>query len=193
MVRGWFAIRVELESGRGIVLNPSPGRIMLIGPQHTFKDLAEAIDAAFARWDLAHLHEFEFSDGRRFGIPDEDFGQPITHYEQVRVSETVHKGETFAYVFDLGDYWQHRCRVEETELDPVEVAGIVPDRPIPIWGWGWIPDQYGRRWDGDTDEDDAVAYIPPWQKSNESSAADRVGTESGSGRRRPGHRQPRPR
>lgn len=47
MVRGWFALRVKLESSRGMDLNPQPGRIMLVGPHHTFKDLAEEIDRSF--------------------------------------------------------------------------------------------------------------------------------------------------
>ena len=41
MVRGWFTVRVELESGGGLRLKWRPGRIMLVGPQHTLKDLAE--------------------------------------------------------------------------------------------------------------------------------------------------------
>jgi len=40
---------------------------MIVGPSHTFEQFAEAIDAAFARWDLSHLHEFELTDGRRIG------------------------------------------------------------------------------------------------------------------------------
>ena len=156
MVRGWFTVRVELESGMGRDLAPRPGRIMLVGPQHTFKDLAEEIDRAFARWDLSHLHEFEFPDGRRYGIPDDEYDEPAIDYEQVKVGAVVRKREKFTYVFDLGDNWRHRCQVTESNLKPVEVAGIVPERPIPIWGWGWIPDQYGRRWDGDTGEDEDI-------------------------------------
>jgi hypothetical protein len=75
MIKGWFTVRVELWSGRGIELNPRPGRLFLVGPEHTFKDLAVAIDLAFARWDLAHLSEFEFPNGRRYGMPDEEFGE----------------------------------------------------------------------------------------------------------------------
>ena len=129
---------------------------MLVGPHHIFKDLAEEIDRAFARWDLAHLHEFEFPDGRRYGIPDDEYGQPIIDYEQVKVSAVVRKGAMFFYVFDLGDNWRHRCRVVGSNLNPVEVAGIVPERPIPVWGWGSIPDQYGRRWEDDTGEDEGI-------------------------------------
>ena len=38
-------------------------------------------------------------------------------------------------------------------LDPVEMRVLVPDQPLPYWGGGDIPDQYGRRWDGDTGEE----------------------------------------
>jgi len=36
-----------------------------------------------------------------------------------------------------------------TAADPLETLGIIPVEPLPCWGWGDIPDQYGRRWDGD--------------------------------------------
>jgi len=33
--------------------------------------------------------------------------------------------------------------------------GIVPPGPVAIWGWGSIPDQYGRRsFDGDEVEEE---------------------------------------
>ena len=35
--------------------------------------------------------------------------------------------------------------------------GIVPAEPLPYWGWGTIPDQYGRRWA----EDDGEHNEPP--------------------------------
>jgi len=34
----------------------------------------------------------------------------------------------------------------------METLGIVPDVPLPYFGWGDMPDQYGRRWDGDDGE-----------------------------------------
>ena len=30
--------------------------------------------------------------------------------------------------------------------------GIMPDRPLPYFGWAISPDQYQRRWDGDDGE-----------------------------------------
>jgi hypothetical protein len=47
MARTWLRIRVDLLGGGGIVCNPSPGRIFLVGPSHSFEQFAEAIDAAF--------------------------------------------------------------------------------------------------------------------------------------------------
>jgi hypothetical protein len=51
----------------------------------------------------------------------------------------------FRYVFDLGDDWRHRCRALPEKVDPRELyPGPLPRLPVPVWGWGWIPDQYGR-------------------------------------------------
>ena len=44
-------------------LRPPPGRVFIVGPAHTFEQFAHAINAAFARWDLSHLHQFELADG----------------------------------------------------------------------------------------------------------------------------------
>jgi len=53
-------------------------------------------------------------------------------------------GMSFEYVFDLGDDWRHRCEVQSVDADPEEEYGTSPDTHVPVWGWGWIPDQYGR-------------------------------------------------
>jgi hypothetical protein len=156
MARTWLRIRVDLLGGGGIVCDPPPGRIFIVGPSHSFAQLAEAIDAAFARWDLSHLHDFKLADGRLIGYPDDDFAPDLVWLDHARlkVAREVKPGEEFEYVFDLGDNWCHRCVVEREKADPVEEYGEVPDRPVAIWGWGSIPDQYGRRsFDGD-DEDE---------------------------------------
>jgi hypothetical protein len=38
---------------------------------------------------------------------------------------------------------------DQNRVDPLETLGIIPVGPLPCRGWGDIPDQYGRRWDGD--------------------------------------------
>jgi hypothetical protein len=145
MARTWLQVRVELESGRDIVCDPRPGRVFIVGPMHSFARLASAIDAAFARWDLGHLHGFELSDGRRVGISDLDWDPPWLDYRKFKVVREVKPGDSFAYTFDFGDDWRHACSVLAEKVDPLEVYGGTPLQPIAIEGWGWIPDQYGRR------------------------------------------------
>jgi hypothetical protein len=119
---------------------------MIVGPSHTFGQLADAINAAFARWDLSHLHEFELADGRRIGYPSDDYAPDLEWEDQakLKVARELKPGDEFEFVFDFGDDWRHRCRVLEGKVDPADEYGPIPDRPVPIWGWGWIPDQYGR-------------------------------------------------
>jgi len=161
MARTWLSISVELLGGRGESLWPYPGRIFAVGPSHTFAALADAINTAFARWDFAHLSEFTLSDGRIVADlevndgPAESISGPITmplDMATTKVSRTVSAGDEFRFIFDFGDRWVHRCVVEPHKVDPMEVLGIRPKAPLAYWGWGAMPDQYGRRWMDDDGE-----------------------------------------
>jgi hypothetical protein len=141
----WLSIKVELISGRDLVIEHPAGRVMIASAGHTLAELAEAIDLAFARWDHSHLHEFEFGDGRRYMLGGSEFEPEVIDSTSVTLDALdLREGASFEYVFDLGDDWRHRCEVQSVEVDPVEAYGALPDSPVPIWGWGWIPDQYGR-------------------------------------------------
>jgi hypothetical protein len=70
------------------------------------------------------------------------------------------------YVFDFGDDWAHLCTVGPERIDPLTTLGIEPAGPLPFWGWGDIPDQYQRRWNGDDGEsrkpkDPGLSDLPP--------------------------------
>jgi hypothetical protein len=158
MARTWLRIRVDLLGGGGNECDPSPGRIFLVGPSHSFEQFADAIDAAFARWDLSHLHEFNLGDGRVIGYPDDSCAPESEwlDHAKLKVAKEVKLGEEFEYVFDLGDNWRHRCTIEPEKGDPLEEYGTVPNTPVVIWGWGLIPNQYGRRAFDPDEEDDAL-------------------------------------
>jgi hypothetical protein len=64
--------------------------------------------------------------------------------------------EQFIYVFDFGDAWTHLCTVVDASIDRVDALGLVPNAPLPFFGWGVIPDQYGRAWA----EEEAESAIP---------------------------------
>lgn len=164
-LRTWFSIRVELVEGRGAHYWPRPGRLFATTRTHSFAQLAIAIDDAFARWDRSHLHEFELSDGTRIGTPDPEWGTDDMVDETRENLSRLQAAEQFIYVFDLGDDWTHLCTVGAT-VDPLDALGLVPDAPMPYFGWGNIPDQYGRTWDGEdgaspTPLDPELADLPP--------------------------------
>ena len=161
MARTWLSVTVELIGGRGEELWPWPGRIFAVGPSHTFMGLADAINDAFGRWDRSHLSLFTLADGQV--ITDVSTGAemagsaggPISaplDIESAKVGRVLELGAEFQFKFDLGDQWTHRCVVAEEKIDPLEELGVRPDTPLPYWGWGTIPDQYGRRWASDDGE-----------------------------------------
>jgi hypothetical protein len=167
VARTWLSIRVELVEGRGATCWPRPGRVLAAAKSHTFAELAEAIDDAFARWDRSHLHEFVLADGTRLSAPDPDWDEPDSVLDDGRTTlSRLERGEQFVYTFDLGDDWAHLCTVGEGWIDPIDELGVMPEAPLPYWGWGEIPDQYGRRWDSDDGEsptppDADLTDLPP--------------------------------
>ncbi|MCL2788937.1 MAG: plasmid pRiA4b ORF-3 family protein [Micrococcales bacterium] len=170
MAKTWLSIRVELVCGRGGSLWPRPGRIFAAARRHTFADLATSINDAFARWDRSHLHEFTLANGRKIGctlwIEDCDYE---LEDDSATTLGCLQAGEQFVFEFDFGDGWDHLCTVDEKRIDPLESLGIVPDKPLPYWGWGQIPDQYGRRWDEDDGESDpppdpGLVDLPPLRR-----------------------------
>ena len=126
---------------------------------HTFAALATAIDRAFARWGLSHLHEFRLSDGRVIGMPDADeFGDRENDIDERRMTigaAALAVGDSFDYVFDFGDGWEHSCTLLRGDVDPVEECGRTPLEIVPIFGWGALPDQYGRARPDATHNDEA--------------------------------------
>jgi Plasmid pRiA4b ORF-3-like protein len=166
VARTWLSIRVDLVSGRGEYFWPRPGRVFAAARSHTFSQLADAIDTAFARRDRSHLHKFELPDGRVIGQPEfDDFDLEFLDGEATKLSTLSLSGQ-FVYEFDFGDSWTHLCEVGTERIDPESELGIVPRSPFPYWGWGSIPDQYGRRWSDENGEsteppDPGLSDLPP--------------------------------
>jgi len=152
----WLIVRVILARHGGELLDDPPGRDLLVRASHSFAQLAKAIDTAFARWDLGHLHEFSLPDGTRIGMADADeFGADgeLDEATETIGAASLKVGDSVAYVFDLGDSWEHDCTILRVNVDPHEELGAAPRGIVPVFGWGAIPDQYGRT-GPDTDEND---------------------------------------
>ncbi len=166
MARTWWSITVELLGGRAEELWPPPGRIFAVRPTHTFVQFADSVNDAFARWDRSHLSLFTCADGRI--VTDSETGAELASgiggpllspldIGTTRLADVLSPGEEFQFTFDLGDDWTHRCVITADRIDPREELGLTPRLPLPFWGWGQIPDQYGRR----TADDDGQSPTPP--------------------------------
>lgn len=141
---------------------------MAAARSHTFAQLARSIELAFARWDLAHLHMFTLADGTEIAhLADWDGDAPDNCLDDSLKLNQLTVGEQFAYVFDFGDDWTHLCTVDASRIDPLETVGITPPTPTAYFGWGDLPDQYGRRFDLDgraelpTPPEPPLADLPP--------------------------------
>src|SRR6202451_4547301 len=89
MARNWLSIRVSLTEAHGEPYWPRPGPIFAAARSHTFRDLADAIDDAFARWDRSHLQEFTLAGQIRLCRPDPDGeieGEITEDYQRVKLT-----------------------------------------------------------------------------------------------------------
>ncbi len=151
---------MDLVAGRGETLRPAPGRIMLVPPTATFADLGLGVDLAFGRWDVTRGRSFRTGWHGRHERRDTALGDLAP---DVAVHGAVSRGLRFEYVFDDDEKWVHECLVEDY-VARRETQGLAPI-PVPILGWGTIPDQYGRETPGDLGVPDRIDEAGPEEDS----------------------------
>jgi len=152
----WWLIDVLLLYGGGWEAPAKPpGRRLLAAGSVTLAELAHAIDLAFARWDHSHLHSFELGNGSLYILGGhDDLDPPAADSQTITLEHAglARIGAKFTYTFDLGDDWTHACEVLAQD-DPPDFSGapayMRTSLPVAIFGWGTIPDQYGRLHDDD--------------------------------------------
>jgi hypothetical protein len=112
---------------------PKVWRRVLVPQTITLLQLHLVIQAAFG-WGHSHLHEFIAADGERYGTADPMYDSPGSiKSEKVRLT-TVLRTTTLSYVYDFGDYWDHRITIEKTHsADPLMTL------PFCIGGAGATP------------------------------------------------------
>ena len=96
--------------------NPLIWRQVLISKSTTFFKLHQIIQIAMG-WKSSHLFEFNL-EGYRIGIIDEQepgYGNSkVIDAKKSTLKDLIsHEGETFKYLYDFGDNWQHVVEVEK--------------------------------------------------------------------------------
>jgi Plasmid pRiA4b ORF-3-like protein len=65
-------------------------------------------------WQGGHLHEFIFADANYGRIePGWDPPDGVLEEAPVTLQEALGSGKTFIYVYDYGDNWRHKVKVEK--------------------------------------------------------------------------------
>lgn len=100
-------LRIELAW-----IKPAIWRRVVVPETITLPKLHQVIQAVMG-WLDCHLHEFEIA-GERYAIPDPDydFGEPVRSEQRVRLATALGGAKSFRYVYDFGDDWEHRIKVE---------------------------------------------------------------------------------
>jgi hypothetical protein len=123
-------LKVELQGVR-----PKVWRRVLV-PSSIRLPLLHVVLLRTMGWDGGHLHEFEF-DQANYGVPDPDWGDPLL-VDESKVTLNKALGETaiFTWVYDFGDAWRHKIKVERVDTVP---ATLKLQFPMCLAGSGACP------------------------------------------------------
>jgi Plasmid pRiA4b ORF-3-like protein len=101
-------LHIELRGSK-----PKIWRRVLVPETITLAKLHAVIQAVFG-WSGGHLHEFQVGE-QRFGTPDPEYDAwgEVRSERSTRLASALGGARTMNYVYDFGDNWQHRIKVEK--------------------------------------------------------------------------------
>lgn len=130
-----YQIRVDLDG-----IRPPIWRCFTIPGSVSLYQLHRAIQAVMD-WTGGHLYAVEVDD-ESYGDPDPELN--MRNAKTARLMDVVERGKEFTYVYDFGDDWRHKVRVEETHLlQPEEIVpqclrgkrACPPEDVGGVWGY----------------------------------------------------------
>jgi hypothetical protein len=104
----WLGLRIDLFDYAGTHRSQ---RGFAVRRACTLDDLATLICAAFGRDDTEHLYLYEIGD-RRFSHPALACNDGSATTDVAIGALGLRSGERFFHLYDMGDQWQHSCKVE---------------------------------------------------------------------------------
>jgi Plasmid pRiA4b ORF-3-like protein len=112
-------LRIELEG-----IEPLIWRRVAVRAVASLRELHHIIQAVTG-WLNCHLWQFEVGE-KKYGmrIPDDpDWNEWVEDVDATKLSSLLGNGvKEFGYVYDMGDYWQHRVIVERVTTPVSEVS-----------------------------------------------------------------------
>ena len=102
-----FLLRIDL-----LYLKPAIWRSVLVPSSIELSKLHVVLLHTMG-WMGGHLHEFIIGD-RNFGMPDQDYPEiGLERGDRVTLGAALGPLKTFRYLYDFGDGWEHRVKVEK--------------------------------------------------------------------------------
>src|SRR5438093_7367302 len=103
-----YQLRIELQD-----LKPSIWRSVLV-PGSIKLSTLHAVVLRTMGWMGGHLHEFIIGH-THYGEPDPDFpdSPPVLREQRNNLANSLGALKTFVYLYDFGDGWEHKVRVEK--------------------------------------------------------------------------------
>lgn len=118
-----YQLRVELKSVKPAVWRriAVPGTIKLSKLHH--------ILLAAMGWQGGHLHEFIFADAM-YGEAQVEMEPGVEDESHVSLIKAMDGASSFTWIYDYGDYWEHKIKVERiVELGvPLDTAMCITGR-----------------------------------------------------------------
>jgi hypothetical protein len=122
-----------------LVEYPDVSRRLAVRGDQTLADLHEELRRTFEWWD-DHLYSF-WLDGEFWGDKESEYTSPVEPENGVKTADVdlerlgLEPGQEIAYVFDFGDEWRVRLRLDEVRPAAEETAVVLEVR-------GKAPPQY---------------------------------------------------
>ncbi len=131
-----YQFYIELQES-----DPLVWRRIVVPAGYSFYQLHKAIQGAFG-WENSHLFQFSesgFSDTTSYGFAEGDIDpdRVTIDAKRTKMSGILKKeGQTYCYIYDFGDDWDHRLTLEKIESKDISVpwcldgAGACPPEDV---------------------------------------------------------------
>lgn len=119
-----FQFKIQLQH----IKNPIVFREIIVNSWITFHTFHEIIQVSFG-WSMCHLYCFSpkgWGSKPYIALPSEDDFNPVVNSGTKKISSIFSKvGQTFVYIYDFGDNWEHKIELVKILDNPVDVPTCV--------------------------------------------------------------------
>ena len=108
-----YQLRIDLRGSS----NPKVWRRIVV-PATIKLSLLHVVLLRAMGWGGGHMHEFTFAQGSYTSVePDLDLPFDVQDENRVSLRKALEGSVTFTWIYDYGDNWQHKVKVERARRD----------------------------------------------------------------------------